>query len=119
MDVASHGAAMANVDADYTAQVDVAGLEPGSRYWYGFQSGVEASPVGTFKTLPETTDHIRFAVVSCAKFNAGFFNGYYGSPRATTLTSSCTWVTLASTRLRRTHLPARLRARISDGRSSP
>src|SRR5262249_10019318 len=29
------------------------------------------------KTLPEgTLDHLRFAMVSCAKFNAGFFNAY-------------------------------------------
>ena len=36
----------------------------------------ETSPVGRTKTLPAITDHVRFAVVSCAKFNAGFFNGY-------------------------------------------
>jgi alkaline phosphatase D len=51
-------------------------LEPGRRYWYGFQSGEESSAIATFKTLPASPDHLRFAVVSCAKYNAGFFNGY-------------------------------------------
>ena len=76
MDVVSNGFVDAGAASDYMAQVDVAGLGADRRYWYGFESGGERSPVGTFKTLPEPPDHLRFAVVSCAKFNAGFFNGY-------------------------------------------
>ncbi len=76
MDVVSAGSATADASSDWTSQVDVSGLQSGRRYWYGFLSGDEASPVGTFKTLPSSPHHLRFAVVSCAKFNAGFFNGY-------------------------------------------
>jgi alkaline phosphatase D len=74
--VVSTGEANADSDSDYIAQVDVDGLEPGRSYWYGFESGGEASSIATFKTLPTDPDHLRFAVVSCAKYNAGFFNGY-------------------------------------------
>ncbi|MEP7360812.1 MAG: alkaline phosphatase D family protein [Chloroflexota bacterium] len=71
------GSVVAGPDTDYTAQVDVGGLEPGRHYWYRFQAPHgELSPVGRTKTLGAAVDHIRFAVVSCAKFNAGFFNGY-------------------------------------------
>jgi len=64
-------------DTDHVFQVDVDGLAPGRRYWYRFQQPHgETSPTGAFKTLPADPDHLRFAVVSCAKYNAGFFNGY-------------------------------------------
>ena len=56
--------------------VDVDGLEPASTYWYGFRALDTDSPVARTRTLPEQTDHCRFAMVSCAKFNAGFFNVY-------------------------------------------
>ena len=34
------------------------------------------SPTGRTKTLPEDCERVRFAICSCAKFNAGFFNAY-------------------------------------------
>jgi alkaline phosphatase D len=76
--VVGSGSVMATADSDFCVSVDVDGLEPGTSYWYRFQtSDGEWSPVGRAKTLPVgDARHIRFAVVSCAKFNAGFFNGY-------------------------------------------
>ena len=75
--VIATGRTIAAPETDYTAQVDVDGLEPGTPYWYAFEATGERSPVGRTRTLPAgDVDHIRFAVVSCAKFNAGFFNGY-------------------------------------------
>lgn len=77
--VVAQGTVMARAAADFTAQVDVEGLTPATDYWYAFtdaRSG-EKSPVGRTRTLGGSDlDHIRFAVVSCAKFNAGFFNAY-------------------------------------------
>jgi alkaline phosphatase D len=69
---------MATADSDFTVSVDVAGLEPGTHYWYRFREpGGEWSPTGRTNTLPAGNVHeVRFAVVSCAKFNSGFFNGY-------------------------------------------
>ena len=71
-----HGEVEATADTDYAVQVDVGGLEPDTHYWYAFDADGDGSPVGRTRTLPLNPDHIRFAVVSCAKFNAGFFNGY-------------------------------------------
>lgn len=71
------GTAIAKPEADYTVNVDVAGLEPASRYFYKFEALGQTSPLGKTKTLPtEGARHLRFAQVSCAKFNAGFFNVY-------------------------------------------
>jgi alkaline phosphatase D len=75
-DVVASGTVTATAEADHTAKADVAGLEPDRHYWYAFEAAGERSPVARTRTLPERTDHLRFAMVSCAKFNAGFFNAY-------------------------------------------
>jgi alkaline phosphatase D len=74
--VVASGELEVTADTDYTVQVDVGGLQPDTNYWYAFDAGEDRSPVGRTRTLPVNPDHLRFAVVSCAKFNAGFFNGY-------------------------------------------
>lgn len=52
----------------------VANLDPGTAYEYRFDAaGVSAQ--GRFKTIP-TDRSVKFAVVSCAKFNSGYFNAY-------------------------------------------
>ncbi|HEX9374916.1 MAG TPA: alkaline phosphatase D family protein [Actinomycetota bacterium] len=75
-DVVATGTVTAEPDADFTAKADVGGLDPDTHYFYAFESGGERSPVGRTRTLPDRTDHLRFAMVSCAKYNAGFFNAY-------------------------------------------
>jgi alkaline phosphatase D len=70
------GTAHASPEADGTVHVDVAGLEADTTYYYGFAALGERSPVGRTRTLPSEPDQLRFAMVSCAKFNAGFFNAY-------------------------------------------
>jgi alkaline phosphatase D len=71
------GLAEAAPERDWTISADVAGLEPGRRYTYGFEALAERSVVGRTKTLPrDGVRHLRIAQVSCAKFNAGFFNAY-------------------------------------------
>ena len=75
--VVAAGEATPDSAHDFTVQVDVDGLQPGTNYWYAFEADADRSPVGGLRTLPGSdVDHLRFAVVSCAKFNAGFFNGY-------------------------------------------
>jgi alkaline phosphatase D len=78
MSVDDSGSIESTADSDFCVSVDVGGLEPATGYWYRFMGpDGEISPVGRTKTLPAgAVDRIRFAVVSCAKFNAGFFNGY-------------------------------------------
>ena len=55
--------------------VPVDGLTAGVQYRYWFESRGERSPQGLFRTIP-TDRPVRFAVVSCAKHNSGFFNAY-------------------------------------------
>jgi len=76
-DVVASGETTARPEDDFTTQVDVTGLKPDTHYWYAFTGAAETSPIGRFRTLPGSDgEHIRFAAVSCAKFNSGFFNGY-------------------------------------------
>jgi alkaline phosphatase D len=76
LDIVAGGSVTADPDADFTAHVDVGGLDPDTHYWYGFSMDEERSPVARTRTLPARTEHLRFAMVSCAKFNAGFLNAY-------------------------------------------
>lgn len=76
-DIVARGTAASSAAVDWTVHVDVAGLAPGTEYFYGFQVGDRRSIVGRTRTLPgPDPDQVRFAFVSCAKFNAGYFNVY-------------------------------------------
>jgi alkaline phosphatase D len=76
-DVVARGSVASDPDADQTAHVDVDGLEPATTYFYVFESQGAMSPVARTRTLPDRgVEHLRFAVASCASFNAGFFNAY-------------------------------------------
>lgn len=55
--------------------VRLSDLEPGTGWRFRFLDEAAPSPWGHFRTLPERGP-VRFAVVSCAKFNSGFFNAY-------------------------------------------
>ncbi len=61
---------------DHTVKVVATGLTPGKRYAYRFVAGERVSPVGFTKTLPETTERVRFAVASCSHYSFGYFNAY-------------------------------------------
>ncbi|MGH2692998.1 MAG: alkaline phosphatase D family protein, partial [Actinomycetota bacterium] len=76
-DVVAEGETSADPANDMCIHVDVGGLEPATTYFYGFEASGEASPVGRTRTLPGAgSDHLRIAMVSCAKYNAGYFNAY-------------------------------------------
>ena len=75
--VVGSGTAMACADEDHTVRVDATGLKPGLHYYYRFHALGQTSPMGRTTSLPrDNVRHIRFAQVSCAGFNAGFFNAY-------------------------------------------
>ena len=64
-------------ERDHTVAVDVTGLEPDTFYYYGFSAEGQASSIARTRTLPrDGVDHLKFAVVSCASYNSGFFNVY-------------------------------------------
>jgi alkaline phosphatase D len=58
-----------------SVHVGVTGLDAGIPYRYRFETAGEQSIEGRFRTIPVDRP-VRFAVVSCAKYNSGFFNGY-------------------------------------------
>ncbi|HEY9234251.1 MAG TPA: alkaline phosphatase D family protein [Phenylobacterium sp.] len=62
---------------DWTAKVDVAGLEPGRAYTFEFQANGVTSPTGRTATLPKgpTKDAV-LAVASCSLYPNGYFNAY-------------------------------------------
>jgi len=62
---------------DWTVKVDASGLEGDEPYYYRFRLGDETSPIGRTKTLPrEAVKSARFAIVSCANWEHGYFNTY-------------------------------------------
>ncbi|MAD90395.1 MAG: alkaline phosphatase [Pseudoalteromonas sp.] len=62
---------------DYTIKVDLEGLKANTRYYYRFKTNDNPSPMGETKTLPETdVKQVKFAVMSCANYPAGYFHAY-------------------------------------------
>lgn len=75
--LAAFGTVLTNASRDWTVKVDATGLEPGETYFYRFRVGETLSPIGQTKTLPSgSLESARFAVVSCANWQHGYFNGY-------------------------------------------
>ena len=75
--VVASGSGTTSADVDYTVKVDVSGLDAGATYHYRFRVGDTSSPTGRTR-LPGAgaTDNVRFAVISCSNYPAGFFNVY-------------------------------------------
>ncbi|WP_245548054.1 alkaline phosphatase D family protein [Nocardia pneumoniae] len=77
--VAASGTATASAESDHTVKIDVSGLAPGAEYFYRFSALGETSPVGRTKTAPAAADspeRLRFGVVSCSNWEAGYFGAY-------------------------------------------
>ncbi|MEV7445756.1 alkaline phosphatase D family protein [Streptomyces sp. NPDC091204] len=77
--IVGSGTVTASAACDHTVKVDVRGLQPQTPYWYRFTAGSAVSPVGRTLTTPGhdvTTSGVRFGVVSCANWEAGYFSAY-------------------------------------------
>lgn len=71
------GEVTAQAAQDFTAKVDVRGLEAGQRYYYRFLVGDIASPIGVTRTLAhKDATKLRLGVVSCSHYGFGYFNVY-------------------------------------------
>jgi alkaline phosphatase D len=58
-------------------KVDAAGLQPATTYYYGFEALGQPSLTGRTRTAPiGRVDRLRFALVSCSNYAAGYFNPY-------------------------------------------
>ena len=76
-DVVRTGEVTTDARRDYTVKVDVDGLGAGRTYYYGFTALDRNSLTGRTKTTPTgDVEQLRFGVVSCSNFQAGYFNGY-------------------------------------------
>ncbi|SDK21361.1 alkaline phosphatase D [Catalinimonas alkaloidigena] len=74
--VVASGTVETHADRDYTVKVDVTDLTPGTTYYYHFEALGAVSLTGRTKTAPADPDHLRFVVVSCSNYQAGYFSGY-------------------------------------------
>jgi alkaline phosphatase D len=76
--VVKNGTFVTDTATDYTVKIDVTGLQPGSTYYYRFQTGNKRSLTGRAKTLPTAAQaqHLKFAIVSCSNYEGGYFNAY-------------------------------------------
>ncbi|MBT8488135.1 MAG: alkaline phosphatase [Gemmatimonadetes bacterium] len=74
--VVRSGTADARPELGHSVHVELEGLGPGRDYFYRFDVGGEASPVGRTKTAPSMdapTNRFDFAFVSCQHYEHGYF----------------------------------------------
>ncbi|MFJ1591193.1 alkaline phosphatase D family protein [Kitasatospora albolonga] len=83
---AASGATLASALSDHTVKADVRGLRPATTYYFRFTAGGQGpgggevhSPTGRTRTAPAVGADVaglRFGVVSCANWEAGWFSAY-------------------------------------------
>ncbi|PRQ10469.1 alkaline phosphatase [Corynebacterium sp. 13CS0277] len=64
---------------DNTVKLEATGLEPSAAYYYRFRALGQTSPVGRTRTAPapgEDVSRLRLALLSCANWEAGYFQAY-------------------------------------------
>lgn len=78
LNIVQQGNVESKESVDYTAKVDVTGLQPANHYFYRFISpNGKVSRIGKANTLPgDSVKHFKLAVVSCSSIWAGYFNAY-------------------------------------------
>ncbi|MFK4542376.1 alkaline phosphatase D [Streptomyces tendae] len=77
--VVAKGSVTATAASDHTVKADVRGLAPATDYWFRFSAGPADSPVARTRTAPAhdaAVTGLRFGVVSCANWEAGYFSSY-------------------------------------------
>ncbi|MFI6462008.1 alkaline phosphatase D family protein [Streptomyces sp. NPDC050538] len=77
--VVSRGSLTATAASDHTVKADIRGLEPATDYWFRFSAGGTDSPAARTRTAPAadaTVTGLRFGVVTCANWEAGYFASY-------------------------------------------
>ncbi|MET7691554.1 alkaline phosphatase D family protein [Streptomyces sp. NPDC005483] len=77
--VVAKGSVTATAASDHTVKADVRGLAPATDYWFRFSAGGTDSPAARTRTAPAAdaaVANLRFGVVSCANWEAGYFSSY-------------------------------------------
>ncbi|MFJ3502990.1 alkaline phosphatase D family protein [Streptomyces sp. NPDC090135] len=73
------GTTTAGAATDHTVKADVRGLRPATSYWFRFTVDGVVSPAARTRTAPAAdaaAPGVRFGVVSCANWEAGYFSAY-------------------------------------------
>ena len=77
--VLRQGEALARPELGHSVHVEVSGLEPAREYWYRFNAGGEASPIGRTRTAPApgaSVGRLRFGVAGCQAYEQGYYTAY-------------------------------------------
>jgi alkaline phosphatase D len=77
--IVRRGTETARPDLAHSVHAEVEGLDPARWYWYRFDVGGEASPVGRTRTAPAagtTPERLRFAFASCQHYEQGLYTAY-------------------------------------------
>jgi alkaline phosphatase D len=75
--VVASGSTTATAASDHTVKADIRGLKPATDYWFRFSCGGTVSPAARTRTAPAegaAVSGLRFGVVSCANWEAGYFS---------------------------------------------
>ncbi|WP_139981471.1 alkaline phosphatase D family protein [Nocardioides litoris] len=79
--VVRRGQVVTGAHRDHTVKLDVTGLKPATWYYYRFTYRGARSRVGRTRTAPAAKarpTNLRFGVVSCTNWQAGYFAAYRG-----------------------------------------
>ena len=77
--IVAKGSTTASATCDHTVKADIRGLEPATDYWFRFSAGGTDSPAARTRTAPAAdaaVPGLRFGVVTCANWEAGWFSPY-------------------------------------------
>ncbi|MGW7166201.1 alkaline phosphatase D family protein [Streptomyces sp. NPDC054884] len=77
--VVNKGSTTATAASDHTVKADIRGLQPATDYYFRFSAGGAETPVARTRTAPAAdaaVPGLRFGVVSCANWEAGYFSSY-------------------------------------------
>ncbi|EST23212.1 alkaline phosphatase [Streptomyces roseochromogenus subsp. oscitans DS 12.976] len=77
--IVAKGTVKATAASDHTVKADVRGLQPATDYWFRFSAGGTDSPAARTRTAPAadaSVSGLRFGVVTCANWEAGYFAAY-------------------------------------------
>ncbi|MFC9848177.1 alkaline phosphatase D family protein [Streptomyces sp. NPDC060223] len=77
--IVAKGSTTVSAASDHTVKADIRGLRPATDYWFRFSAGGTDSPAARTRTAPAAdaaVTGLRFGVVSCANWEAGYFSSY-------------------------------------------
>jgi alkaline phosphatase D len=77
--VVGAGETLADPEFHHSVHVEATGLSPSRTYYYRFTTGGWTSPTGRTRTAPapdEMPQSLRFAVVSCQRYDQGYYTAY-------------------------------------------